>query len=185
MKKQSGDNPDKGGQRKRSLTHLKSVFLEHLGKKLFITQACEAAGIGRATIYEWRDADPEFRKQIEEVEAKTLDILRSEAFRRAVIGVEEPVFHNGKQIATVTKASDYLLDRMLRAKDPAFKDNMRVDIHVNFLNVLIAKVQDIIQRVAPISCPHCHKVLPVRKDLSREFAMLGTLDVSAASQETV
>lgn len=166
-----------------NLTHLKEPFLIELRKRVYVTQAAEAVGLSRQTIYEWRKTDIDFARRMDEVDAATLDVLRSEAFRRAVVGNEEPMSING-QVVMVKRYSDYLLDRLLRSKDPAFKDNLRVDIHLNFVNMLVAKLQQIVQRVAPLVCPHCKKSLEVRKDLSHEFALLGDMDVAATIQET-
>lgn len=162
--------------------HLKDPFLLELRKRVYVTQAAEAVGLSRQTIYDWRKNDPEFARKMDEVDAATLDVLRSEAFRRAVVGNDEPMSVNG-QVVMVKRYSDYLLDRLLRSKDPAFKDNLRVDIHLNFVNMLVAKIQQMVQRVVPISCPHCKKALDVRKDLSHEFALLGDIDVPSAIQE--
>lgn len=159
-----------------TLVHLKGPFLDALKVRFFVTQACEAVGVSRSTVYEWRDNDSEFRQAMDEQDARLVDNLRAEAYRRAVDGVEEPVTIAGQR-ELIRKRSDYLLDRLLRAKDPAFKDNLRVDIHVNFITMLVGKLQDMIQRVIPLKCPHCDAILPVRKEMSHELAQLGTVDV--------
>jgi hypothetical protein len=41
-----------------------------------------------------------------------------EARRRAIDGVEEPVFHRGKVVGHVNKFSDSLLTKLLEASDP-------------------------------------------------------------------
>lgn len=169
--------PDRGGQ--KGQFHLKEPFLAAMRQRLFITQACESVGIARSTIYEWRDHDPEFKRAMEEIDARTIDLLRSEAFRRGVVGVDEPIFHMGKQVATTKKYSDYLLDRMLRAKDPAFRDSSKIDVNVNFISVLVGKLHDIVERVVPIKCPSCLKLLSARKDMARELAMLHVIDANS------
>lgn len=181
MKKQKEGKTDRRGQ--KTVTHMKEPFLAALRQRLFVTQACEAIGVSRTVVYEWRDKDPEFKKAMEDVDARTVDLLRSEAFRRGVVGVDEPIFHMGEQVATTKKYSDYLLDRMLRAKDPAFKDSMRVDVNINFVTMLIGKLQDIIQRVVPIKCPKCFHVLPARQDMARELVMLQNIEPTTANIE--
>ena len=180
-KKRKDGKPDGRGQ--KGQLHLKGPFLDAMRQRLFITQACENVGVARSTIYEWRDRDPEFKKAMEEIEARTIDLLRSEAFRRGVVGVDEPIFHMGKQVATSKKYSDYLLDRMLRAKDPAFRDSMRVDVNVGFVTMLVGRLQDIIQRVVPIKCPSCACGLPARSDMARELLMLQNINPAATVAE--
>ena len=42
-------------------THkLETVFLDALAETCNVSRACKAAGVGRMTVYEWREADPEF-----------------------------------------------------------------------------------------------------------------------------
>jgi len=59
-----------------------------------------------------------FAKAWERAVEDAVDVLRAEAFRRAVQGVEEPVFHRGREIAVVRKYSDQLLGLLLRAHAP-------------------------------------------------------------------
>ena len=56
-------------------------------------------------------------------------ILEDEAMRRAVDGVEEPVYQAGQLVGTKRVYSDSLLKLMLQAADPArYGDSKRVDI---------------------------------------------------------
>lgn len=45
-----------------------------------ITEACLAAGTGRATYYEWLSRDPEFKKKAEDVDEIALDFVESKLF---------------------------------------------------------------------------------------------------------
>jgi hypothetical protein len=75
----------------------KAGFLDALGETCSITIACEAIGVGRASVYGWRNKDPEFAKQWDDMKAtRGADTLEDEAVRRGVHGVEEPVFHQGQ-----------------------------------------------------------------------------------------
>ena len=52
------------------------------------------------------------------------DTLEAEARRRAIEGVEEPVFHKGQRVGTVRKYSDLLLIFLLKGVRPQkFRDN--------------------------------------------------------------
>lgn len=172
-------NLHSGHKSKAQLEKLKKPFLEALKQHLYITQASDAVNVSRTTIYDWREKDPEFKKAMDEIDMRTVDLMRAEAYRRAVRGIDEDVFWNGKKIAKVKKYSDYLLDRVLRAKDPAFRDSSKIDVNVNFISVLVGKLHDIVERVVPIKCPSCLKLLSARKDMARELAMLHVIDANS------
>lgn len=74
----------------------KPVYLEALRNVPVIKHACEAAGIDRVTAWRARDADPEFAKAEAEAMEEGIDRAEQEAFRRAVVGFEEPVIHQGQ-----------------------------------------------------------------------------------------
>lgn len=168
MRKRKGDNPDKIAHREGATAALKRAFLDQLKVKLFVTQACDAAGVSRTTVYEWKEKDPEFRAAMEAVDARFVDMLQSEATRRAVIGEDKPVTVAGKR-EVIKEKSDFLLNSLLRAKVPAFRDSTRVDVNVNFLQLVVGKLTEIVQRVVPIKCSNCGHVLPARKDMAREL----------------
>ena len=52
----------------------KELVLEQLRKIPIITVACEKVGVGKSTIYRWRDEDKKFAKDLEEalVEGESL-----------------------------------------------------------------------------------------------------------------
>lgn len=45
---------------------IKTAFLEQLKRSATIENACHKVGIGRSTVYRWRDSNKKFRKQIED-----------------------------------------------------------------------------------------------------------------------
>lgn len=101
------------------------AFLAALAATCSVSRACEAAGIGRATVYEWRDEDPTFAARWEKAKAVGADILEDEAVRRAVEGVETPIYHEGKCVDTVHKYSDTLMIFLLKgAKPEVYKDRV-------------------------------------------------------------
>ena len=61
----------------------KKIFLEALeSHKGIITDACKATGIGRTTVYDWKDADPEFKKALEEINETVIDFVESKLFQK-------------------------------------------------------------------------------------------------------
>ena len=98
-------------------------FLDALAETGNVTRACVSAKIGRATVYEWRAADEEFRERWETALDLGCDALEDEATRRAHDGVEEPVYYQGEVVGQVQKYSDTLLMFLLKGRRPEkFKD---------------------------------------------------------------
>lgn len=83
-----------------------------------IKMATQILGIVYRNIWTWRDADPEFKTALEKAKANFLGILEDEATRRAVYGVNKPVYQGGKLVGYVTEYSDSLLQTLLKGAAP-------------------------------------------------------------------
>ena len=102
---------------------VRAAFLAGLEDGMTIAAASKAAGAGRRTMYDWREADTDFAAAWDDAYETGTDVLEDEAKRRAADGVEEPVFYQGEKVATVRKYSDTLLIFMLKGRRPEkFKD---------------------------------------------------------------
>ena len=93
-------------------------FLAALKNTGNVRAACGHAGVERSTVYRARRDDPSFAKKWDEAKDEATDVLEAEAWRRALRGVEEPVFYRGKQVGTTKHYSDALLMFLLRANRP-------------------------------------------------------------------
>ena len=94
-----------------------------------VSKACEAAGIGRMTVYEWRAAEADFASEWDNVVEESTDALEQEVYRRAHDGVEEPVFYQGEVCGTVRKYSDTLAMFTLKARRPdIYRENIRTEL---------------------------------------------------------
>jgi len=94
-------------------TRRRQTFLRELAAGRTVLVACEIAHTAWSTLYHWRRSDPKFRaawdaaaRDGEDALAARLD---SELVRRAVDGVEEPVFRGGEEVGTRRRYSDPLL----------------------------------------------------------------------------
>lgn len=100
----------------------KRAFLAAYARLGNVTQAATAAGIDRSTHYAWlREEGPEgdaYRAAFAQAEEEAADWLEAEARRRAVEGVEEPVYQGGKKVGTVRRYSDTLLIFLLKGARP-------------------------------------------------------------------
>jgi len=89
-------------------------------------QAAAACGISRQTAFYHKANDPEFRVRWDKAIEIALDALMDEAYRRACLGVDEPVIHQGRiataidavtgeeKPLTVKRHSDRLLEVLLK-----------------------------------------------------------------------
>jgi hypothetical protein len=113
-----------------------ALFLEAVGQTCNVTTACKLAGIGRRTAYNHREADQAFASKWHEAIEEGCDDLESEARRRAMDGVEKPIFWRGQRVATVREYSDTLLIFMLKAYRP---EKFR-EVKPGTLEALLAKL---------------------------------------------
>lgn len=105
------------------------AFLAALAATCSVTRACEAAGLGRRTVYEWREADPDFAIRWEKAKQLGAEVLEDEGVRRASEGVDEPVFYQGGECGTIRKYSDTLLIFLLKGAMPEkYRDNARMEL---------------------------------------------------------
>lgn len=116
----------------------KDLFLEALARVGTVTHAAEAAGVSRSQLYRWREQDRAFAEDWEVALERSADVLEDEACRRALLGVETPVFHRGKVAGTVQKYSDNLLMFLLKARRPQrFRDHHSIEVHEKKYNPLV------------------------------------------------
>ena len=73
---------------------------------------------GRASAYEWRDDDPKFAQEWKKAIEVGADLLEEEALRRAVQGVQRPVYQGGRLVGNVREYSDTLLIFLLKGAKP-------------------------------------------------------------------
>lgn len=111
---------------KKFTPEVQEVFLQVLEDTASPKQAAQVCGISRRLAFEYKQKDLEFRRRWEQSIQIAMDALLEEAYRRAVIGVDEPVIYQGQvsmtrdaltgeeRALTVKKHSDRLLEVMLK-----------------------------------------------------------------------
>jgi hypothetical protein len=143
------------------------AFLDEMSRTCNVGLACEAAKISRSAVY-LAKKNPEFAEKYEQAEARAIERLESEAWRRGHDGYEEPVFgrvakDTDGQIGTIRKYSDQLLIQLLKAHKPSkYRETQRLEHtganggpiqseDVTGLNdaELIAKLSEILAKVKP------------------------------------
>jgi hypothetical protein len=94
-----------------------------------LRHAYNSAGVHRATLMNWREDHKRFDSLMESIQHEMVDTMRAEAYRRAVVGHDEPIVHQGALTgATVKKFSDSLLQFTLMGYDAKFRQK---DVNMN------------------------------------------------------
>lgn len=112
-----------------------SVFLEEFAKSANVTAACRQARIARSTLYQWQEHDEAFGLRYGQAELEANDVIRAAIFRRAIVGVDKPVIHQGRMATdtrgaplTVKEYSDTLLIFLAKSRMPEFRDKQSVEV---------------------------------------------------------
>ncbi len=100
-----------------NLRHLwTDAFLAHLAECGVLTDAAAAAGVDRSSVFRRRQDDEEFDAAVRDAMEAAADKLEREARRRALEGVEEPVYQGGQLVGTKRVYSDPLLALLLKGR---------------------------------------------------------------------
>jgi hypothetical protein len=108
----------------------RKAFLEELAiQEGDVSAAALAVGVGRRSMYDWREHDEDFAAEWDDVIGASTEKLEREAYRRAYEGVEEPVYYQGKVVGYVMKKSDTLLMFTLKARKPdKYRENSKLEL---------------------------------------------------------
>lgn len=104
------------------------------GMPLSIRAACDAIGMTRSTYMRWRETDPEFETSYQEVLEDGTDLVEDEAHRRAIKGIDDPVYYMGEIVGHKTVYSDGLLTTILKARRPERYRGDSTNVQVAVIN---------------------------------------------------
>ncbi len=109
----------------------KTKFLASFRVSGNVKDSAQAAGVGRDTIYRWRNDEPEFAARFADAEDDAADVLRAEIKRRAVDGYDEVQTvtdgeGNVKTVTTTRKHSDAILRLLAQARLPEYKPQLDI-----------------------------------------------------------
>jgi hypothetical protein len=145
-----GDNLTKGKRKPpvRFTAELKARFLDYYAKSGLFMEAAKAVNISYLTAKRHYDVDKEFSRLVDAAKEVFNESLEHEAHRRAVKGVNEPVFGTvstlvdkadgkGKKVLKTTgkvgvkrKYSDTLLQFIMKKHMPEYRENMTINQNV-------------------------------------------------------
>lgn len=104
-------------------------FVEQLGAGWSVTHAAREVGVAKQRLYELRATDEGFALQWAIAYETGTQALEDEARRRAVDGVEEPVYQRGELVGGIRRYDTPLLMFLLRARRPdTYRDNVTVAV---------------------------------------------------------
>lgn len=101
--------------------------------------ALRVAGVTHHTHTKWR-TEPAFRALCEAAEAQIRERVAGEVYRRAVVGVEQGVWHQGRLVGTETKYSDRLLELIAKRIDPAWSERVQAASAESSASSLVARI---------------------------------------------
>ncbi len=113
----SGDE-EGDSETRRKQDAAKAEFLEHIAVGQSVRAAAAAIGVKPSLPYSWRTLDEGFSAAWSAAEEAGTDIIEEEAFRRAVTGVEKPVYRGGEIVGHVADYSDAMLMFLLKSRRP-------------------------------------------------------------------
>lgn len=104
------------------------AFLKAFAETGLVIEAAKKAKVSRSNVYDERQRNETFALAWAEIEEWTTEEMEQEAQRRAVRGVEEPIFYKGEIQGSVRKFSDTLLIFLLKARKPeVYRENVKVE----------------------------------------------------------
>lgn len=113
---------DNAGQnrtpKKRRPALWEKAFIAALADSGVVSSACAAAEVARSTVYEQRKNYEDFAAAWDNAIEIAADALEAEIRRRALEGVQEPIYYKGVLVDHVRKYSDTLAMFILKATRP-------------------------------------------------------------------
>ena len=108
------------------ITHNKKrAFLAAFAEVGTVTRAAEISGVCRKSHTNWLKSDSDYADAFALAEQQACDRLEQEARRRAVEGVDKPVYQRGVKVGVVREYSDTLLIFLMKGAMPEkYKDRV-------------------------------------------------------------
>ena len=117
----------------RFVKYRQLAFLLSYSQMGNVRRACMSAHITPSSHYRWlreseeEGGDGKYMECFQDVLEMAADLMEEEATRRAIRGIEEPVFYKGEVVGHIRKYSDLLLIFMLKGARPEkFRDRFEV-----------------------------------------------------------
>jgi len=107
----------------------KLIYLDNLAITGVQQTSAQRAGVSAESLRHHRKNDPQFHEAETGVLMVFAESLEVEAHRRAVEGVDRPIYQRGELVGTEKVYSDQLLAMLLKANKPdKYRENQKVEI---------------------------------------------------------
>lgn len=93
-------------------------FLVAVASGMSVRGAAQSANLALEVPHRWLKADPAFADRFRIAQDAGTDLIEEEAYRRAVTGVEKPVYRSGEVVGHIADYSDTMLMFLLKARRP-------------------------------------------------------------------
>lgn len=133
--KKEGKAPSKRALKRRHWAQEQARFLSEYAKCGNILLAANKAKIKRAKHYDWLEGDPDYEVRFATAHEEACEVLEAEAHRRAVVGIQEPVWYQGQKCGSIKKYSDTLLIFLMKGAMPdKYAEFVRANIQHKILS---------------------------------------------------
>ena len=105
-------------------------YLELLEQTGLKGRSARAVGLHPSSMKRYRASNPEYDDEVELAVAAYRESIEAEIKRRAIDGIDSPVFYKGELVHTTKQYSDRLLELHAKRHIPAYRDKQTVDHNV-------------------------------------------------------
>jgi len=133
----SQEKKESKGIAKQKQDEQKKAFLKEYSSKFSISATCSVVGVGRATVFRWRESDADFAEKFNAIDSQITDTLQARAITRALTDADQ--------------SSATLLIFLLKARLPeVYREKIVHEVNLRFANTLIADVTLILRKHLPV-----------------------------------
>ena len=131
----------------------KKAFIRAFAITGIVTYSAEAAGIARNTHYDWMAEDKTYKLAVEDAAEQAADRVEAEILRRAIQGIDKPIFYKGKVVKTIKEYSDLLLIFWAKATRPGkFREQYDMNIKGGLnVKMSVSAIQEALLSVADVT----------------------------------
>jgi len=174
------------GDAQPSKEYLKPIFLEEFKKHVTINATCRAVGIARSTILRWRDVDPKFNEEFEDIDSVITETIERRAFEVATKRDNHNVHTKckasckkcgtkceGKEDIVVPCAlgpDNAVMIFLLKCRDKRYRPPQAFDFNITYIQQAVITIVNVVKSQLPQICPHCHGLLNLTEPILQELA---------------
>lgn len=145
--------PENEGKRKKAprrpiQAKERATILRCLSEGWSEVYARKKARVGKNSLTKYKKEHPKFAERMEEAKVEGTTTLEDAAYKRAVIGVKDPVVSNGRIITYKRKFSDGLLQQALQVRNPKYA--VAKSTGADFTDAMVGSAERLLYRLDSI-----------------------------------